>query len=429
MRGWLAAPLVSRDGRNIGLIQLSDKFEGEFTEDDEAVLVQLAQMASVAIENARLVEDLRVADRRKDEFLATLAHELRNPLAPIRNGLEIMRLVGDDPKALSEARSLMERQVSHMVRLIDDLMDVSRITRDKLELRKERVDLSAVIQAAVDTSRPLIEASGHSLSVTLPDRPIAVDADATRLAQVFSNLLNNAAKYTQAGGLIALIAEIQGGVVVVTVRDNGVGIPAEMLPQIFDMFTQVDRTLERSQGGLGIGLTLVRRLVEMHRGSVEARSRGEGLGSEFLVRLPTAKSAPSSPSTGGEGNGSAEPMAARRILVVDDNADSARTLSRLLKLMGNETRMAHDGGEAIAVAEEYRPELMLLDIGLPVLNGYDVARTIRGLPWGRDVVIVALTGWGQEGDRRRSKEAGIDDHLVKPVDPSMLQRLLSGLRA
>ncbi len=378
-------------------------------------------------ERKRAEEALHDADRQKDEFLATLAHELRNPLAPIRHGLQIMKIAGDDRDVVDESRTLMERQVTHMVRLIDDLMDVSRISRGKMELRRERVELAAIVQNAVETSRPLLEKAGHELSVTLPARPILIDADVTRLSQVFSNLLNNSAKYTEGGGDIALVAERQGSDVVVSVRDNGVGIPAEMLPRVFAMFTQVDRSLERAQGGLGIGLSLVKTLVEMHGGSVEARSAGHGLGSEFIVRLPIVVTTPTDPPA----RIATEPAARSsplRILVVDDNHDSARTLSRLLKLLGHEARMAHDGGAAIELAEAYRPELMLLDIGLPILNGYDVARAIRSRPWGGGLVIVALTGWGQEGDRRRSKEAGIDDHLVKPVDPALLERLLASLR-
>ena len=374
----------------------------------------------------RVAADLSEADHRKDEFLATLAHELRNPLAPIRNGLQIMKMAGDQ-RTVDESRSLMERQVTHMVRLIDDLMDVSRITRNKLELRRERVDLAMIVRNALETSRPLVEEAGHELSVTLPARPILVDADVTRLSQVFSNLLNNAAKYTERGGDVALVAERQGSDVVVTVRDNGVGIPPEMLPRLFVMFTQVDRSLERSRGGLGIGLALVKTLVEMHGGSVEARSGGHGRGSDFVVRLPIVLAAArrAAPEADDRRNG---PMTALRILVVDDNMDSARTLARLLRLLGHEARMAHDGGEAVETAERYRPELMLLDIGLPVMNGYEVARAIRGRDWGREVAIVALTGWGQEDDRRRSKEAGIDDHLVKPVDPATLEKLLSEMQ-
>jgi PAS domain S-box-containing protein len=367
---------------------------------------------------------LKEADRRKDEFLATLAHELRNPLAAIRNGLEILRLAAADPHVIDEIRTLIDRQVSHMVRLIDDLMDVSRISRGKLELRRERVELAAVVEAALETSRPLIEASRHEFAVTLPARPIYVDADVTRLSQVFSNLLNNAAKYTEPGGFISLTVERRGSEAVVSVRDDGVGIPPEMLPRVFDLFTQVDRTRERSQGGLGIGLTLVKRLVGMHGGSVEARSGGRGLGSEFVVRLPMSAAPPAEATIVAGDARMADPAAGRRILVVDDREDSAQTLARFVTMIGHEARTASDGGEAVAAAEEYRPEVILLDIGLPVMNGYDVARAVRARAWGRDILIVALTGWGQDGDRRQSKEAGIDHHLVKPVDLQALQDLL-----
>ncbi|QEH38459.1 Sensor histidine kinase TmoS [Aquisphaera giovannonii] len=428
LKSCLCVPLAV-SGQPLGVLTFATAESGRrYDEADLALATDLAHRAAVAVENTRLYQALRDADRRKDEFLATLAHELRNPLAPIRNGLQIMDMAAGDPQLVDEARALMERQVAHMVRLIDDLMDISRITRGKLVLRKERVELATVIRAAVDTSRPLIEASGHELSLTVPPRPIVLDADPTRLAQVFSNLLNNAAKYTEPGGDIALIAGRQGGDVVVTVRDNGVGIPPEMLPHVFGMFTQVDRSLERSQGGLGIGLSLVKGIVEMHGGAVEARSGGPGRGSEFVVRLPIAAAGAPKPAAGRAGPDAAGPAAARRILVVDDNEDAARSLARMLKLGGHEARTAHDGGEAVEAAERHRPEVILLDIGLPVMNGYDVARAIRARPWGGDVAIVALTGWGQEGDRRRSKEAGIDRHLVKPLDPAELEGLLAELQ-
>jgi signal transduction histidine kinase/putative methionine-R-sulfoxide reductase with GAF domain len=287
MRGWLAAPFVSRSGKNLGLIQLTDKYEGDFAESDEAILVQLTHIASVAIENARLYDALREQDRRKDEFLATLAHELRNPLAPIRTGLEILKVAGDGERG-KKLRDMMERQVGHMVRMVDDLLDVSRITRGKVELRKERVELGAVVESAVETSQPLIQAARHSLDVELPAKPLLLDADPTRLAQVFANLLNNAAKYTPAGGRIRIAAALDGAGVVVRVEDTGVGIPADMLPKVFDMFIQVGRSIDRAQGGLGIGLTLVRELVLLHGGTIDAASDGPGRGSTFTVRLPLA---------------------------------------------------------------------------------------------------------------------------------------------
>jgi PAS domain S-box-containing protein len=425
LRGWLAVPFIRRDGGNLGLLQVSDKLDGgDFDEEDEATLVQLALIASVAIENARLYEELRQGDRRKDEFLATLAHELRNPLAPLRNSLQIMRLAGDDPAAVEQARTVMERQLRQLVRLIDDLLDVSRITRDKLKLRKERAELALVVRNAVEISRPLLEAAGHELTVTLPDEPIPVDADVTRLAQVFSNLLNNAAKYTDPGGRVWLTVGREGGDALVTVKDTGVGIPAEHLPHVFEMFAQVDRSLERSQGGLGLGLTIVRRLVEMHGGMVEAHSEGPGKGSTFVVRLPVSGGRPAerqSPAGAGEGK-----AAGRRckVLVVDDDEDTAASLGTMLRMMGHDVRTAHDGAEAVDAAGSYRPDLVLLDIGLPKLNGYEAARRIREQPWGKGMKLIALTGWGQEEDRRRAKEAGFDQHVVKPVEPAALEQLL-----
>jgi CheY-like chemotaxis protein len=321
---------------------------------------------------------------------------------------------------------MMERQMRHMVRLVDDLLDVSRITRGKLELRKQRVDLAAVVRTAVEASRPLIEAAGHHLTITLPPQPLFVDGDPVRLAQVFANLLNNAAKYTERGGRIWLTAERQGSDAVVSVRDTGLGIPREMLGKVFELFTQVERTLEKAQGGLGIGLTLVWRLTEMHGGSVEARSEGYGHGSEFTVRLPAVLVAPV------RDKGAEEeiiPSSGRRILVVDDNRDSAISLGMLLQLMGNEVHTAHDGLEAVQAAEVFRPDVVLLDIGLPKLNGYEAARRIREQPWGGDTVLVAVTGWGQEEDKRRAKEAGFNFHMVKPLEPAALEKLLAGLQA
>ncbi len=366
---------------------------------------------------------LQEADRRKDEFLATLAHELRNPLAPLRNGLQVLKMAGHNGQAAEQARAMMERQLTQMVRLVDDLLDMSRVSRGKIELRPARVELAAVVRQAVETSRPLIEAAGHDLTVTLPPAPVFVDADATRLAQVFANLLNNAAKYTEAGGRIRLEADADEAGVAVTVADNGVGIPAEALPRVFDMFSQVDRSLEKAQGGLGIGLSLVKALAEMHGGHVEAKSNGRGSGSEFVVRLPVAGPPAAAPRPP-DATIAAKPPA-RRILVADDNLDSAATLAMLLRLLGNDTRTAHDGMEAVAVAEAFRPDAALLDIGMPRLNGYDVARRLRAQPWGEDILLIAQTGWGQEDDKRKSREAGFDHHLVKPIDPSALEKLLA----
>ncbi len=377
-------------------------------------------------ERKRAEEALQKADRNKNEFLATLAHELRNPLAPIRNGLQIMRMSGNDAEMAAQAHSMMERQLGHMVRLIDDLLDVSRITQGKVTLRKERVDLAAVVQDAVETSRSLIEAAGHRLSVTLPSRPVTVNADRTRLAQVFANLLNNSAKYTAPGGQIALCVERHGTDVVIRVKDDGVGIPPDMLPRIFDTFMQVDRSLERSQGGLGIGLSLVRALVEMHNGTVEAHSDGHGKGSEFIVRLSDAV-APESRSEPADAKDGGMTPSCYRILVVDDNRDSALSLAMMLKIMGHDTRTAHDGEAAVQVTRSFRPDVVLLDIGLPKLNGYDACRQIRAEAWGKSMVLIALTGWGQDEDKQHSKEAGFNFHMIKPIDPDALTKLLTGL--
>lgn len=372
-------------------------------------------------------DELAEASRNKDEFLATLAHELRNPLAPIRNAVQYLGMEGLTERDMKAGRDIISRQVTVMVRLIDDLLDMSRISRNKLDIRKQRIELAEVVESAVEGSRPLIRQCGHELTVSLPTQPIHLDADAVRLTQVFLNLLINAAKFTKPGGHIWLTAVKEGSDVVASVRDNGIGITGDMLPRIFEMFTQVDRSLERSQGGLGIGLTLVRRLVEMHDGTVEAHSSGPDQGSEFIVRLPLIPS-PLEPPPNNDGL-RASALGGSRILVVDDNRDSADSLGMLLRLKGNEIRTAYDGIEAVQSAETFRPELVLLDIGLPKLNGYEVARRIRQQPWGRDVILVALTGWGQDEDRRRSKEAGFNFHLVKPVELSALEKLLAGMRA
>ncbi len=423
LKSYIGVPLTVR-GKTIGVITFINAESGHlYDETDLAVAEDLASRTAIAIENAQLYGELRDADRRKDEFLATLAHELRNPLAPIRNGLQVMRLSGSENEVVAETRSMMERQLNQMVRLVDDLLDVSRITRDKLDLKKQQVELAAVIHSAIETSRPLIEQAGHTIKVTLPPTAVHLDADLTRLAQVFSNLLNNSAKYTPPGGRIWLIAEGFENEVTVTVRDNGLGIPAQSLPKIFQMFSQVDSNMERAQGGLGIGLTLVRRLVEMHGGTIEARSDGPGQGSEFTVRLPILELSQQIATIQREVSVAA--TAQRRILVVDDNRDSASTLGMMLKLMGNDIQMANDGLAAVEAAEQFRPDMILLDIGLPKLNGYDACRRIREQPWSDGMEIIALTGWGQEDDRRRSKEAGFDHHLVKPVDLAALESLLA----
>ena len=370
-------------------------------------------------------DELAEASRHKDEFLATLAHELRNPLAPIRNAVHYLGMEGLRESDVKTARDIIGRQVTVMVRLIDDLLDVSRISRNTLDIRKQHVELAAVVESAVESSRPFVEQCRHELTVSLPPEPVGLNVDPIRLAQVILNLINNAAKYTNLGGRIWVTAELEGSDVVISVRDNGIGISHDMLTHIFDMFTQVDRSLERSQSGLGIGLTLVRRLVELHDGSIEARSNGPDEGSEFVVRLPLFIEPLRKGSPKSDGPRSTA-LSECRILVVDDNKDSADTLGMLLRLMGNEIRIVHDGLEALEVAEAFRPELVLLYIGLPRLNGYDVARRIRQQPWGRDVMLVALTGWGQAEDRRLSQEAGFNSHIVKPVELAALEKLLAG---
>jgi PAS domain S-box-containing protein len=378
-------------------------------------------------ERKRLEAELRDADRHKNEFLATLAHELRNPLAPIRNAVEILNAKGTPDPDLRWGRDVIDRQVRHMARLLDDLLDVSRISHGKMELRKVRVELAAVVRNAVETSRPLIEAGGHELTVALPPAPLFLDADPVRLAQAFSNLLNNAARYTEAGGHIRLGVERQGSDVLVSVKDDGIGIAAEALPRIFEMFAQAKPALERSQSGLGIGLSLVKGVVELHGGRVEARSDGPGRGSEFIVRLPVlieklVREAP----PGDEGE---PPCVAKcRILIVDDLMDSADSLAMLLRMTGHEVHTAYDGEEAVIAAEKFRPEVVLLDIGMPRLNGYDACRRIREKPWGKGIFLIAVTGWGQEDDRRRTEEAGFNSHLVKPVDSRDLMKVLAGLK-
>jgi PAS domain S-box-containing protein len=377
-------------------------------------------------DRVRSVETLREADRRKDEFLATLAHELRNPLAPISSGLHIMKTAAGDPHAAQTAREIMERQVQQMVRLVDDLLDVARITTGKVELRCENIDLADALRDAVETSRPLIESNGQTLSLSLPDTPVRVNADRTRLAQVFANLLNNSAKFSERGQRISIEVTRDGGAVDVHVRDTGAGIPPEALPKIFDMFGQADFGAGRTRGaGLGIGLSLVKRIAELHGGSVKAFSKGVGHGSEFVVRLPAAAAehaAADRPATA-----AAAGAAKRRILVVDDNTDAAESLATLLSINGHETRMAHDGAQAVEEAAAFKPDVVFLDIGMPTIDGHETARRIREQPWGKAMVLVALTGWGQTEDRRRSKEAGFDHHLVKPADPTLVEKLISSL--
>jgi PAS domain S-box-containing protein len=365
---------------------------------------------------------LRDADRLKDEFMATLAHELRNPLAPISNAAHILQLSNSDNEYVRTASEMMYRQVGQMVRLVDDLLDVSRISRGTIQLRLATIEVASTVRHVVEAANEACTAKNILLTVNLPTTPFYVNADPTRLTQMIGNLLNNAVKFNHHSGNVWLSAEPELGQAVIRLRDDGPGIAKEQLTRIFDMFGQVDGSLERSQSGLGIGLTLVQRLIGMHGGTVEVSSEGIGKGSEFVLRLPLAVDVmPVAP----ERRPAIAAVAPRRILVVDDNNDSAATLSMLLRLGGHETRIANDGLEAVASAESYRPDLVLLDIGLPKLNGYEVAKQIRCEPWGGDVRLVALTGWGQDEDRRKTSEAGFDSHLVKPIDFSKLEELLT----
>ena len=383
---------------------------------------KLSGIATDITERKQVEEERRVADRRKDEFIAILAHELRNPLAPIRNVVNLLQRQSLDPN-VGRARDVISRQIDHLTRLIDDLLDVSRITSDKLELRKERVNLAEVVNLAVESSHPLIDQHQHKLSLVLPGKPIYLNADKLRLAQVLMNLLTNAAKYTPEGGRITLSAEPNGEEVALRVTDNGVGIDPDQLSQIFDMFYQANRSYEQLHGGLGIGLTLTRRLVEMHGGQVEAHSAGMNQGSEFVVRLPIFRGQlqPQEEAASTE----ATRTTGRRILVVDDYGENAETLAELLRVDGNEVEIAHDGLKAVEIAETFRPAVVLLDIGMPKLNGYEAARKIREQTWGKDMVLIAVTGWGGENDRNRSREAGFNAHLLKPVNYPELAKLIN----
>lgn len=374
----------------------------------------------------RLAEELRKADQRKDEFLATLAHELRNPLAPVLNSVEVLKSLGGESQTLASARSMIERQIGQMVRLIDDLLDIGRINRNKLELRIEPVNLAAILQQAVEAAEPMMRQAGHDLVTRLPAGNLLLQADCVRLCQIFGNLLTNACKYTEAGGKIELEVVEEEAAVAVSVKDNGMGIPPEMIDGIFEPFAQVDRSLERSQGGLGIGLTLVKRLVELHGGEVGAASGGRGRGSVFTVRLPRPPELRNTrpPPLPVEARSAPSP---RRVLVVDDNVDSARSLAMLLEMSGHAVATANDGPEAVRRAGEFQPELILLDIGMPGMSGYEVCRAIRQSPGGTRPKIFALTGWGMEEDRRKSSAAGFDGHLVKPVAPAILLEMVGSL--
>jgi signal transduction histidine kinase/ActR/RegA family two-component response regulator len=400
---------------------------GKTTEDEIGVLADamnrmLADLEREIDERRGAEEALRIVDRRKDEFLATLAHELRNPLAPVRNALYLLQAEGSDAQTQASAHAIIDRQVRQMVRLVDDLLDVSRITTGKLALRRERVGLRAVATAALEAVEPMMRERGHPLSIELPPAGLTVNADPTRLAQVFLNLLNNAAKFSDPGGHIEFSLAVRDGEVRASVKDSGVGIAPDMIDEIFEMFAQADRSLERSTMGLGVGLSLSRKLVELHGGTLEARSEGLGKGAEFMVRMPAVgveAPAPARPSAAGSARG-----ARRRVLVVDDNRDFATSLASVLRAMGHEVRVEHDGRAGLGAAESFRPHIAFLDIGMPKLNGYELARRLRALPTTAASILVAVTGWGQASDLQRAKDAGFDEHMVKPVEMDRLEALL-----
>lgn len=411
-------PIVGKDGRVTGI----------FVEGADATDRELADAALRASEAGyrELSEALAESNRAKDEFLATLAHELRNPLAPIRNALTLQRLAGQDARLQQSSRDMIERQVAHLVRLIDDLMDLSRLSRGLVELRRTPLSLNEVVRQAVETAQPAIEQAGHRLSVRLPDEDCLVDADETRMVQVLSNLLNNAVKFTPRGGAIEVSLTREAGMARLAVKDTGIGLAADMLGRVFDMFTQVQRSHAHVGGGLGIGLTLVRQLVERHGGRVQAHSGGPGTGSEFCVSLPLSAATAARPTHAGPAPDAAgRGTSGLRLLVADDNRDAAASLSLLLELAGHEVRTAADGLAALALAQRFEPHAMLVDIAMPGLDGHQLCREVRATRWGRGALMVATSGWGQPDDRQRSRAAGFDHHLVKPVAYAALDKLLA----
>ncbi|HEV3239072.1 MAG TPA: response regulator [Casimicrobiaceae bacterium] len=428
IKGVSIVPLAAR-GRTLGALLLGVGPSGrEFDADASSMAIDLAGRAAVALDNARLYAKIQEEDRRKDEFLAMLAHELRNPLAPISNAVHILKVSDQDQAKREWATDVIGRQLRQLIRLVDDLLDVSRITRGKIDLRIEVIDAGKVVAAAVETSRPFVDAFEHTLNVLLPPEPLGLKGDFARVAQILANLINNAAKYTDRRGRISLTAAREGAEVVFRVRDTGMGIPPELLTHIFEPFTQIVRTLDRSQGGLGIGLTLVRRLVEMQGGRVYASSEGPNRGSEFTVSLPAADPVPRAKRPAKESIQSGELAPDLRVLIVDDNRDVAESTAALLRLEGCDVHLAHDGEEALRMVERLRPTAVLLDIGLPKMNGFEVAERIRAEPELRDILIVGVSGYGQEEHRLRSKQAGFDHHIVKPIEPRVLTSLLAALR-
>ncbi len=436
-RSFVNVPVMER-GRLVAVMFVNDDRVRDWTPAELEFIKEAAARIRTVVERAsseavlraseekyRLLNaELAVADRMKDEFLATLAHELRNPLAPIRNALKIQSLATGDPALMAKTRELMERQVAHMVRLIDDLLDLSRLSRGQVDLKLERVSLASAIGLALDASRPFIEQSSHELALNLPGEELVVAADPVRITQIITNLLNNAAKFTPTGGRLALSLERDGQDALVRVRDNGIGLRGDMLERVFNMFEQIDRSHAQVNGGLGIGLTLVKRLVEAQGGSVHAASAGLGAGSEFTVRLPLAPRLDDPAAAQARGAIRATPTAPQRILVADDNEDAATSLAMFLEMSGHETRVVTDGAQAVAAAGEFRPHVAILDIAMPALDGLGAARALRASALGGRMLLIALSGFGQDADKQRSADAGIDEHLVKPVDLGLVERLV-----
>jgi signal transduction histidine kinase/ActR/RegA family two-component response regulator len=424
LRSFIAVPLFSREAF-VGTLAMGTSSSGRSYQSSDLVMAtELGRRVSIAIENANLYFTIRQAARRKDEFLATLAHELRNPLAPLRNSLQIMRVVADKDESVEQALGIMERQIAQLRRLVDDLLDVSRIDTGKIELRRQPVLLATVVNDALEAVRDSIEAS-HELTVALPPHDIFLYADPARIAQVITNLLDNAAKYTPPGGRIALTAETSGDEIVIAVNDTGIGIAADQLEKIFDIFVQLDNSIERPYGGLGIGLTLVKRLIEMHGGRISAHSDGAGQGSSFVLRLRMATDRDEAFAAPMPGMVVNTTIGKQRIIVVDDNRDSASSFGALLKLMGHDVHIVNDGREALQALADYRPEIMFLDIGMPGMNGYEVVRHIRNDERNKNMLVVALTGYGTTQDVRCSKQAGFDMHIIKPIDIGELNQILS----
>lgn len=422
LRGLLIAPLIGRDGRNLGVVQLSDKLEGDFTADDESILMQLAQMASVAVESALVFDDLRLADHRKDHFLATLAHELRNPLSPLTAAAQLLAADPGDAAQTAELAAMMARQLDQLRRLIDDLLDVSRISSGKLMLRRQPVLLAEIIAAAVDSARPLMQSARHQFDVRVEDDRLVVFGDKVRLAQIVGNLLVNAAKYTPSGGHVELAVSATDRHAQIRITDDGIGIAPEMLGKIFGLFTQVDSSNTRAQGGLGIGLTLAKTLVELHGGTIAAESRGPAQGSAFTVTLPLADA--TLLTAGGEETEEHAPLPTFHVLVVDDNHSAAHLLSRLLEKLNQVVCVAHSAAEALEALPKFVPDILISDIAMPGASGYELARRVTQLPLPRKPVMIALTGYGQESDRQEALDAGFELHLTKPIGLPALRNLL-----